>query len=86
MGTRHARALAAPFDELRASGIQRRLDPPVASTPAFGVPPCPSTALGILSLSKDIWTFLSSLGENRFFSSLLEERPWTRVRGTIDAG
>ena len=86
MGTRHARALAAPFDGLRASGSRDAWTHLRRVPPAFGVPPCPSTALGILSLSKDIWTFLSSLGENRFFSSLLEERPWTRVRGTIDAG
>ena len=38
---------------------------------APGAPPCPSTALGVLSLSKDIWTFLSSLGENGFFTILL---------------
>jgi hypothetical protein len=36
-------------------------------TPGSGVPPCPSTALGVLSLSKDIWTFLSSLGKSDYF-------------------
>jgi len=35
-----------------------RLDPPAVGTPACGAPPC-------------IWTFLSSLGKNTFFSSVI---------------
>ena len=35
-------------------------------------PPCPSTALGVLSLPRDIWTFLSSLRRNNSFSILPE--------------
>jgi CRISPR/Cas system-associated protein Cas5 (RAMP superfamily) len=52
----------------RTSGTPR---PTFGGCPALRAPPCPSTALGILSLSKDIWTFLSSLGESEFFSILL---------------
>ena len=59
----------SPFDRLTApskvEGLRR-----TSSTPhsALRVPPCPSTRLGVLSLSKDIWAFLSSLGEDAFFN------------------
>ena len=60
MGTRNAQALAAPFDGLRASGSRD------AWTHLRRVPRLPSRAK-----SRDIWTFLSSLGENEIFGNLL---------------
>ena len=41
----------------------RRVPRPGYPSEGWVIPPCPSTALGVLSLSKDIWTFLSSLRE-----------------------
>jgi hypothetical protein len=65
-------ALAAWFDGLTMSGIRFMPGPSGLGTPTYDVSLCPSTALGVLSLSRDIWVLLSGLGKTGFSVSSLE--------------